>query len=111
MRTATRKHLSVVDGRAQFAKVTVVIPSPEDGTVIQQPDLILNDRLITSRSQNDERFVEAAVQAVCETAAKLGWRGLPLQVANIESSYVDMHPDAARIAAISAAVALINGGV
>jgi hypothetical protein len=110
MQTATRKHLSVVGGIARFAQVTVVKLTPDDpATPIQKPNLILNDRLIDRRLQDDDRFVEAAVHAVRETEAKLGWRGPPLQVAKIESSYVDMHPDAARIAAISAATALIEG--
>jgi hypothetical protein len=34
MRTAARKHLSVVEGRAQFAKVTVVVSLAGDGVAI-----------------------------------------------------------------------------
>jgi hypothetical protein len=107
MRTATHKHLSVVEGLARFAQVTVV-ESSADGS-LPEPILLLNDRQIETRSEADERFVRAAIQAVGDTEAKLGWRGLPLHVEKLESSYVDMHPEAARLAAISAATELIGG--
>jgi hypothetical protein len=107
MRTATHKHLSVVDGLARFARVTVVESS--DGSSLPEPVLLLNDHQIDRRSEADERFIGAAIQAVRDTEAKLGWRGLPLRVDKLESSYVDMHPEAARLAAISAATELIGG--
>ena len=110
MRSVTRKHLSVVSGRARFAQVTVVELSAADGGAsAQQPILILNHREMQRQSEDDNRFIGAAVQGVRETEARLGWRGLPLHISKIESSYVDMHPDAARAAAISAATALIEG--
>lgn len=109
MRTVTRKHLSVVNGCARFAQVTVVEAPADKGASTERPILILNDREMQRQSDDDQRFVGAAIEAVRETVARLGWRGSPLRVAKIESSYVDMHPDAARDAAASAATALIEG--
>src|SRR4051794_21962233 len=108
MRTVTCKHLSVVNGCARFAQVTVVETAADGGSPSGHPILILNDREMPPHSNDDQKFVVAAIEAVRETIARLGWRGLPLRVAKIESSYVDMHPDAARDAAISAATALIK---
>jgi hypothetical protein len=107
MRIATHTHLSVVDGLARFARVTVIASAEIVGW--GEPVLILNDRGIDKRTEDHDRFVEAAVQAVRDTEARLGWQGLPLRVDKVESSYVDMCPEAARLAAISAATELIGG--
>ena len=103
----TRKHLSVVNGRARFAQVTVADDAPGRASV-ECPVLKLNDREMQPRSVEDERFIEAAVIAARETEKRPEWHGSPLVVTTVESSYVDMHPDAAREAAISAATALIE---
>jgi hypothetical protein len=107
MRIATHTHLSVIDGLARFARVTVIASAEIVGW--GEPVLILNDRGIDKRSEADDRFVEAAVQAVRDTESRLGWQGLPLRVDKVESSNVDMCPEAARLAAISAATELIGG--
>ena len=105
MRTVTRKHLSVVDGCARFAQVTVVESESVAGL---PPALFLNDREIEGRTGADEALISTAVRGLTETVARLGWRGLPLRVSKVESSYGDMHPDAAHRAAISAATSLIE---
>jgi hypothetical protein len=108
MRSVTRKHLSVVDGRARFAQVTVAESEPVASSSLV---LILNDREIERRTEEDDALVAAAIRGLRETEARLSWRGLPLHVARVESSYVDMHPDAAHKAAVSAATSLIEGEI
>jgi hypothetical protein len=110
MRSAARKHLSVIEGRAQFAVVTVAeLPESDAKGVFARPVLILNDREMQNASADYDKLIEAAISGLKETEKRLEWRGLPLRVTRVESSYVDAHPDAVRKAAIDAAVALIRG--
>jgi len=109
MRTTTHTHLSVVEGFTRFARVTVVESEAEANCHTLDTILILNDRPINERSEAHDKLVQAAIEAVRDTESRLGWRGSPLRVAKVESSYVDMHPEAARLAAISAATELIGG--
>lgn len=105
MRIATHTHFSAADGLLRFARVTVIASAEIIGW--GEPVLILNDQGIVKRSEADDRLVTAAVQAVRDTEARLGWQGLPLRVDKVESSHVDMCPEAARLAAISAATELL----
>jgi len=108
MRSVTRKHLSVVDGCARFAQVTVAETAAASDS---KPALVLNGYDIAKRCEDDEALLAAAVRGLKETEARLGWRGLPLRVTKVESTYVDMHPDAAHKAAVSAATSLIEGEI
>jgi len=71
--------------------------------------LILNGHLIQQLSDQDKKFIAAAVDGLREIETNVGHKGSSLRVHKIESSYVDMHPDAARCAAIDAATALMEG--
>ena len=108
MRSVTRKHMSVVNGCARFAQVTVAETAIGSDA---PPALVLNGYDIAKRREADEALIASAVRGLAETEARLGWRGLPLRVTKVESSYVDMHPDAAHKAAISAATSLIEGEI
>jgi hypothetical protein len=109
MRSITKKHVSVQDGKARFAQVTVAALTPEEeATRPTVPELFLNDFRINRMTQKDEVLVNAAVRAVQEAEKSLGWSGSPLCVTRVESSYIDRDPDAAQIAATSAATALIT---
>jgi hypothetical protein len=107
MHAITRKHLSVFDGRARFAQVTVALLA-EERERIPHPELFLNDRHIEHPTKEEQSLVDSAVTAIQEDERRRGWSGLPLCVTKIESSYVDAHPEAARIAALSAAAALFE---
>jgi hypothetical protein len=107
MRSITQKHLSVRDGRARFAQVTVASPADESER-IQYPELFLNVHRIANPTKEEQALVDSAVAAVREEESRLGWRGIPLCVTKVDSSYVDAHPEAARLAALSAAAALIE---
>jgi hypothetical protein len=98
----------MVDGCARFARVTVAESESVAGL---PPVLVLNDREIERRTEADEALVAAAVRGLTETQVRLSWRGLPLRVTKVESSYVDMHPEAAHKAAVSAATSLIEGKI
>ena len=109
MRTVTKRHLSVQDGKARFAQVTVAELTPEEEAKRPpMPELFLNDFRINRLTQKDEALINSAVRAVQETEKSLGWSGSPLCVTRVESSYVDRDPEAAQIAATSAATALIT---
>jgi len=108
MRSVTRKHVSVEGGCVRFAQVTVGETATASDS---QPALVLNGYEIAKRSKADEALVAAAVRGLTETEARLGWRGLPLRVTKVESTYADMHPDAAHKAAVSAATSLIEGEI
>jgi len=108
MRSATRKHLSVVGGIARFAMVTVA-EAAKEAPNDHKPLLFLNDRNVEHFTSEETKLIEAAVQGLREAEAKLNWQGLPLRVVKVDSSYVDMHPEAARLAAIAAATELIQG--
>jgi hypothetical protein len=109
MRTVTRKHLSVVDGLARSAQVTIAELAQEaTDKSDEQPELVLNDHVIERRSLEENALIEIAMHALRETEQRLGWRGLPLRLVKVESSYVDVHPDAVRMASIAAATALIS---
>ncbi|HEV7926494.1 MAG TPA: hypothetical protein VGR14_14120 [Verrucomicrobiae bacterium] len=109
MRTVTRKHLSVVDGLARFAQVTIAEFAQEAADKPgEQPQLILNDHVIERHSKEENALIDAAMNALRETEQRLGWHGLPLRLVKVESSYVDVHPDAVRMASIAAATALID---
>jgi len=108
MRSATRKHLSVVRGLARFAMVTVAEHANEESQN-QRPLLFLNERQVVRFTNEDIELIEAATQGLREAEAKLNWQGLPLHVLKVETSYVDKHPEAARLAAIAAATELIQG--
>ena len=102
MRSQTKKHLSVHQGRARFAQVTVAVLSEEKERVLE-PELFLNDRRIEHPSEEDQALVASAVAAVKEEEARLG---ILMCVTKVDSSYVDAHPEAARLAALSAVAAL-----
>jgi hypothetical protein len=109
MRTITKKHSSVHDGKARFAQVTVAALTPEEESKRPRaPELYLNDFRINRLTEKDEILVNTAIQAVREAEKNLGWSGSPLCVTRIESSYINRDPDAAQIAATSAATELIN---
>jgi hypothetical protein len=110
MRTATRKHLSVVHGLAKFAQVTV---GRADHMAVEsalpEPQIILNDRALPSLSDGDREIVEAARRGIRETEAGLGWRGSQHFVVKIEGLEVDgIDADAACVAASQATRALIE---
>eukprot|EP01012_Entosiphon_sulcatum_P060829 TRINITY_DN86000_c0_g1_i1.p1 TRINITY_DN86000_c0_g1~~TRINITY_DN86000_c0_g1_i1.p1 ORF type:complete len:110 (+),score=8.21 TRINITY_DN86000_c0_g1_i1:46-375(+) len=107
MRSITQKHLSVRDGQARFTQVTVASLADERER-IQTPRLFLNDRHIAHPTKEEQALVDAAVTAVREEEDRLRWRGIPLCVTQVESSYDDAHPEAARLAAFSAVAALIE---
>jgi hypothetical protein len=67
MRTATHKHLSVVDGLARFARVTVVESS--DGSSLPEPVLLLNDHQIDRRSEAEpNKSLEPTADGVVSSA-------------------------------------------
>src|SRR5690349_14059551 len=107
MRAITKEHLSVHDGRARFARVTVAVLA-EEKERIRKPELVLNDRHIESPTKEEQALGDSAVAAVREEECKRGWSGIPLCVTKVDSSYVDAHPEAARLAALSAVAALIE---
>jgi hypothetical protein len=102
MRAITKKHLSVREGKARFAEVTVAVLDDETER-LRTPELFLNDRRVVHPEKKDEALIDSAVTAVSEEASA---RGLSLCVMRIESSYVDAHPEAVRLAALSAVAAL-----
>lgn len=109
MRTVTKKHSSVENGKARFAQVTVaVLTAEEEAKRPSVPELFLNDFRVNRLTKKDEALIYAAVRAVQIAEQTLGWRGSPLCVTRVESSFVDRDPDAAQIAATKAATALIN---
>jgi hypothetical protein len=103
MRSQTKKHLSVHQGRARFAEVTVAVLSDETER-IREPELFLNDRRIEDLREEDQTLVASAVAAVKEEEARLG---ILMCVTKVDSSCVDAHPEAARLAALSAVAALV----
>jgi hypothetical protein len=109
MRSVTKKHVSVRDGKTRSAQVTVAaLAADEEARRPREPELFLNDFRINRLTAQDEALVEQAVRAVRATEENLGWTGSPLCVMRIESSYVDRDPEAAQIAATTAATALIE---
>jgi hypothetical protein len=110
MRTVTKKHSSVADGKTRFAQVTVAaLTTDEQAKRPAIPELFLNDFRVNRLTKKDEDLVYSAVRAVQLAEQQLGWRGPPLCVTRVESSFVDRDPEAAQIAATKAATALING--
>jgi len=110
MRTVTKKHSTIQDGKTRFAQVTVVaFTVEEDAKRPGMPELFLNDFRVNRMTKKDEALVYSAVRAVQLAEQQLGWRGPPLCVTRVESSFVDRDPEAAQIAATKAATALING--
>ncbi len=104
MRTATKKHISVREGKARFAQVTVAALSAESDRV-SGPELFLNDRRITQLTDANQKLIAAAVRAVKEEEIR---RRNLLCVTRIDSSYVDAHPEAARLGALAAVAALFH---
>jgi hypothetical protein len=102
MRSQTKKHLSVHEGRARFAQVTVAVLSDERER-IREPELFLNDRRIEHPTEEERALVVSAMEAVKKEEDRLG---VLMCVAKIDSSYVDAHPEAARLAALAAVAAL-----
>ena len=72
---------------------------------IAEPELFLNDRLIEHPSGTDKDLILTAIATVREAESS---RGLPLCVTRIESSYVDAHPEAVRLAVLSAVTTLLD---
>lgn len=104
MRTATRKHLSVHDGIPRFAQVTVALLDSEEER-IHDAGLFFGDRRIERPSEIGRALLDAAIRVVCEEERK---RGVLLCVTKVESAEVDAHPEAARLAALSAVDELIE---
>lgn len=109
MRAITKKYTSVQDGKTRFAQVTVAALKPEEEKYrVKSPELFLNNFRINSLSPKDQALVEVAMQAVRDAEESLGWSGSPLCVTRVESSFSNQDPEAAGLAATSAATALIN---
>jgi len=87
-----------------FAQVTVALIADENERV-RAPELFLNDRRVERPTKDECALLESAVAVVREEEAA---RGIPMCVTRVESSYVDAHPEAARLAALSAVAALIT---
>jgi hypothetical protein len=110
MRSITKRHTSMSDGKLVFAQVTVAeLTSDEEKMRPRVPELFLNDFRINRLNAKDEAILNAAVRAVQATEKELGWNGSPLCVTRVEGAYTDRDPEAAKTAATSAATALITG--
>ncbi len=110
MRMATRKHLSVVKGLAQFAQVTVAQAEYQDAQASPpEPKIVLSEHPVTSFTDEDRVLIEAARRGIREAEVDLGWRGLGHYVVKIEGLEVDgINPEAARLAASDATRVLIQ---
>ena len=107
MRSVTRKHFSIIEGRPRFAEVTVA-ELRDVSTSAPQPRLLLNGREVQPHSPEDEKLIRAAIEGVRETEARFSWSRVPHHVVKIESLVVDVHTEAARAAAVLATTALIE---
>ena len=110
MLTATRKHLSVVRGLAQFASVTVGRSETHGIQVAPlEPEILLNEHVVRAITEAERELVEAARRGVRQAEVDLGWQGPQHYVLKIEGLEVDgISADAACLAALEATKALID---
>jgi len=110
MLSATRKHLSVVRGLVQFARVSVG-QSEAKGTQESppEPQILLNERAVTIVTDENRELIEAARQGIRQAEHDLRWQGPAHYVLKIDGLEVDgINSDAARLAAQEATKALIE---
>ena len=110
MLTATRKHLSVVNGLARFAQVTVGRPEHQDiKHSPPAPKITLNDHALTSFTDKELGLIEAARRGIGEAEVDLSWQGPRHYLVKIEGLEADgIDVQAAFLAAREATRALIQ---
>ena len=110
MLTATRKQLSVVNGLAKFAQVTVGRAERHDiHASAPEPKILLSGHAVASFAAAHYGVIEAARRGIREAEGSLGWLEPSHYVVKIEGLEVDgIDPDAACQAAQEATRILIQ---